>query len=421
MSADVVDLDIDLSLTDPDFFVGLGFHDLFRRLRAADPVHWTQGSYERGFWSLTRYDDCVALMSDTSLFSNRAGPHLPPRGRDKTPEEDVKFGTDVHILMTDPPDHARRRRPMNKHFSVPVVSHLRPLFIEVVTEILDAAAAKNDVDLVDDIAAQLPVKVILRLLGVAEEDWAHIQEMTVRALHTQDADFRDPDDGEVDELAAMVGYIDQVYQHVVGLVRDRRAHPTDDYTTIIAQLRDGQDLFTEHEAGFMVVGVVLGGLEGTRNAASVGMMELLQRPADARRLAADPALAKSAVEEVLRWTTPSKNRLRVATADTEIGGKQIKKGDWIVGWIASANRDDAVFDDPDTFDISRTPNKHLSFGHGDHVCIGRAMARLELEILFPEMCRRFPDAVAHGAAEWVASNNATGLKRFPVRLDPSRG
>lgn len=409
-------LDVDRCLTSPEFFAGPAFHGLFDRLRAEDPVHWTVGSYERGFWSLSRYDDCVAIMSDPILFSNRAGPHLPPKGRALTPEEDVRFGTDVHILMTDPPDHARRRRPMNKHFSVPVVSQLRPLFSQVVDEILDAAAARNDVDLVADIAAQLPVKVILRLLGVREDDWAAVQEMAVRALHSQDAEFLD---AEHDELTAVIAYIDQVYRYCLGLIRDRRAVPVDDYATILAQLRDGDRPFTEHEAAFMAVGFVLGGLEGTRNAASVGLLALMDRPDQARLMVDSPAVARSGVEEVLRWATPSKNRLRVATADTELGGRLIRKGDWVVGWIASANRDAAAFPDPDTFDVARSPNRHLSFGHGDHTCIGRAMARLELEILFPAVFRRFPHLQRRGEPEWVVSDNATGLKRFPVRLVPA--
>ena len=416
MSQDV--LDIDQCLTTPEFFSRPDHLDLFARLRAEDPVHWTDGDYERGFWSLSRYDDCVAIMSDSTLFSNLAGPHLPPKGRDLTPEEHCKFGTNVHILMTDPPDHGRRRRPMNKHFAVPLVARMRPLFTEIIDEILDAAEAKNDIDLVEDVAAQLPVKVILRLLGVAEEDWAKLQEMTVRALHSQDPEFLD---AEHDELTAKIDYIDQVYKYVVGLVRERRAAPTEDYASILAQLRDGDELFTEHEAGFMAVGFVLGGLEGTRNTATVGLMELMDRPELARQVVDSPALAKSAVEEVLRWASPSKNKLRVATADTMIGGKQISKGDWVVGWIASANRDESVFDHPNTFDITRSPNKHLSFGHGDHSCIGRAMARLELEILFPEMFRRFPNMERRGEAEWVVSSTTTGLKRLPVCLDPSMG
>jgi cholest-4-en-3-one 26-monooxygenase len=413
VSPDVIG--IDQSLTTPAFFSGTEHLELFRHLRAQDPVHWTAGNYERGFWSLSKYADCVAIMSDSSLFSNLAGPHLPPKGRDLTPEEHCKFGTNMHILMTDPPDHGRRRRPMNKYFSVPVVSHLRPLFEEIITEILDAAEAKNDIDLVDDIAAPLPVKVILRLLGVQEEDWARLQQMTVRALHSQDPEFLDTD---YDELTAKVEYIHQVYLYVAELVRERRASPSDDYATILAQLRDGDELFTEQEAGFMAVGFVLGGLEGTRNTATVGLLELMARPGQARRVTEDPAVAKSAVEEVLRWASPSKNKLRVATADTEIRGQRIKKGDWVVGWLVSANRDEEAFDQPDTFDVTRSPNKHLSFGHGDHSCIGRAMARLELEILFPEVFRRFPDLVSRGEPEWVVSSTTTGLKRFPVRLQP---
>lgn len=410
--------DVDRSLTDPAFFTDPGHHRVFARLREHDPVHWTEGDYDRGFWSLTRYDDCRTIMADATLFSNLAGPHLPPQGREMTPEEHRQFGTGTHILMSDPPDHDRKRRPMNKHFSVPVVAPMRPVFTTIVDEILDAAAAKNDIDVVEDIAAPLPVKVVLALLGVAEEDWATLQDMTVRALQSQDEEYQDDRlrAGTWDETAAKVAYIDQVYQYCLGLIRDRRARPLDDYATILASLRDGDAPFDEREAAFMAVGFVLGGLEGTRNAVSLGLMELMNRPDQALRVAQEPDVARSAVEEVLRWTTPSRNRLRVARADTEIGGKAIREGDWVVGWISSANRDPAAFDDPETFDVGRTPNRHLALGHGPHVCIGRAMARLELEILFPAVLRRFPGLHPTGEPEYVASTNVSGLKRLPARL-----
>lgn len=410
-------VDVDASLTDPTFFAGSAYHELFAHLRAEDPVHWTTGTYERGYWSVTRYEDCVTLLSDAELFSSSAGTHLPPSGRDMTPTEDHEMGKDAHIIMTDPPLHGPRRRPMNKHMSVPVVSHMRPLFTQIVTEILDAAEAKESrgaiVDLVEDIAAQMPVKVILRLLGAPESDWEAVRDMSSRSLHTQDEDYLERNS---DAVAVTSEYINKVNEYVLGLVRDRRVNPTDDYATIIAQLRKGDELFTEREASFMAVGFVLGGLEGTRSATSVGLMELIRRPEQARRLVGDPALAKSAVEEVLRWTTPSKNRLRVATADTQLAGRSIRKGDWVVGWITSANRDPEAFQDPGTFDIARTPNKHLSFGLGTHSCLGRAMARLEMEIMLPMVFERFPDIAMLAEPDWIVSDNATGLKALPVRL-----
>jgi cholest-4-en-3-one 26-monooxygenase len=411
MTSEVVD--IDQSLTTPEFFAGLGFHPVFAYLRAEDPVHWTVGHYERGFWSLSRYEDCVRIMSDATLFSNLAGPHLPPKGRPLTPEEEYKFGTNAHILMSDPPEHGRRRRPMNKYFSMPVVTPMRPMFKDIVTEILDAAEARNDIDLVVDVADQLPVKVILRLLGVLEEDWAALQNMVARALHAQDPEYKE---AERDELSARITYIDHVYQYVADLIRDRRITPADDYATILAQLRDGDELFTEHEAAFMAVGFVLGGLEGTRNAASVGLMELMDRPEQAQRVAGSPELAKSAVEEVLRWATPSKNRLRVATADTEIGGKHIARGDWVVGWITSANRDEDVFDDPQRFDIHRSPNPHLSFGIAEHFCLGVHLARLEGRVFFEELLSRFSEIALAGEPVRVRSNLNNAYKKLPVRM-----
>lgn len=407
--------DIDAKITDPQFYAGLDFHELFAYLRANDPVHWTEGNYERGYWSLSRYDDCVAVLEQPILFSNRAWNHLPPSGREMTEKEKEGMGVDVHILLTDPPAHTKRRRPMNKHMSVPVISHLRPMFEGIAHEILDEAEAKNEIDIVEDVAALMPVKVILRLLGVPDDDWAKIRDFTTKALLTQDGEYIDEKD---DGLAVTAKYIAAVNEYLLGLIRDRRVNPTEDYATIIAQLQDSDGLLSEQEASYMAVGFVLGGLEGTRNALSVGTYELLQNPDQAELLRRQPDLAKSAVEEILRWSTPSKNRLRVATEDTVIGDKQIKAGDWVVAWTMSANRDEAVFENPDMFDIARTPNKHLSFGLGAHTCLGRAMARLEMEILIPLMLERFPGMTLNGTPEWLVSDNATGLKRLPVRLKP---
>jgi len=407
--------DVDAKLTDPAFFAGPHFHELFTMLRREDPVHWTTGSYSRGYWSVTRYEDCLRLLDEPDLFSNAAGTHLPPEGRDLTAEERYKLGYDVQLVVADPPAHLRKRRPFNKHFSVPAVARMHDACDAIVDDIIARIGPTGHADLVEDIAAQLPVNLFLSMMGVPTDDWAKLRKITLTMLHPQDPEFLA--DG-MDPTRAVVEASAALYDYVSAHTMSRRAQPTGDFASLIANIEvEGRPL-DERDAGWMAFSVVAGGLETTRNAAAIGIMELMARPEQARLLHDDPSVARSAVEEIIRWVTPSKNRLRVATADTELGGRQIRKGDWIVGWIVSANRDEDVFDDPQRFDILRSPNKHLGFGDGEHICLGRNVARLELQVLLQKIFAAFPDLAPAGDAEWVASDNTTGLKRLPVRFTP---
>ncbi|MFV2178561.1 cytochrome P450 [Actinomadura sp. LOL_016] len=408
--------DVDTKLTDPAFFAGPHFHELFTMLRREDPVHWThRGAYSRGYWSLTRYEDCLALLDDPVLFSSSLGTHLPPEGRDLTEEERYKMGYDVQLVVSDPPVHSGKRRPFNKHFSVPAVARMHDACDEIVDQIIAGIAPKGEADVVEDIAAQLPVNLFLTMMGVPREDWDHLRKITLTMLHPQDPEFLEEG---ADPTQAVLRSSAALYDYAAQLTGSRRGAATDDFTSLIANMKVGGEPLDERDAGWMTFSVIAGGLETTRNAAAIGIMELMRRPEQARLVAADPAVAKSAVEEIIRWVTPSKNRLRLATADTEIRGQKIRKGDWVVGWIVSANRDEAAFDDPQTFDVQRTPNKHLGFGDGEHLCLGRNVARLELQVLIQKLFTALPDLQPAGEAEWVASDNTTGLKRLPVRFAP---
>jgi cytochrome P450 len=406
--------EIDANLTDPSFFAGEHFHETFTVLRRQDPVHWTTGSYARGFWSVTRYEDILEMLDDPVTFSSSAGTHLPPDGRDLSQEERRKLGYDVQLVVADPPVHGQKRRPINKHFSVPAVARFHADCDRIVDEILDRCEELGEVDVVADIAALLPVNLFLSLMGVPHEDWDHVRAITLKMLHPQDPEFLA--EGE-DPTQAIIDASDALYSYALRHTMERRDNPTDDFASLIANMKvDGGGRLDERDAGWLSFSVIAGGLETTRNAAAIGIMELVRRPEQARLVATDSAIAKSAVEEILRWVTPSKNRLRVATTDTTLGGKKIKKGDWLVGWGVSANRDEEVFDNPDQFDVTRSPNRHLAFGDGEHICLGRNVARLELLVLIQKLFARFPEMELVSEAEWVASDNTTGLKRLRVRM-----
>lgn len=405
--------DIDQQLTDPAFFAGPGYHDLFTYLRANDPVRWTDSaSYKRPFWSITRYEDCLRLLHEPELFSNQLGPHLPPSGRPLSDEERRSMGFDVQLVGMDPPVHFEKRQPFNKYFSVPWVAKWHRQCNEIVDDILAKIAPQGTAELVEDIAAQLPVNLFLSLLGIPEEDWQEVRDITLTMMHAQDPEHNKGDDPSAVEVKAFARLYDYVQKHTML----RRGNPTDDFASLIANIEVNGHLLSEREAGAMSFSVVAGGLETTRNAVAIGMMELINRPDQSLRIPGNLALAKSATEEILRWVTPSKNRLRLAMADTEMGGHQIKKGDWVVGWVVSGNRDETAFESPQVFDIDRTPNNHLAFGLGEHLCLGRNIARLEIQILLDRVFSAFPDLTVDGDAEWVASTNTAGLKRLPIRF-----
>lgn len=403
---------IDANLTDSGFYAGNDHHELFARLRHDDPVHWTQGDYARGFWSLTRFDDIKYVLDRPELFSSEAGTHLPPNGEDLTPEQRHQMGYDAQLVVMDPPDHREKRRPFNKHFSVPGVSHLAESCRGIVDSILDDTEGRDVVDLVEDMVAPLPVILFLDMMGIPRDDWAQIRELAMKQSDPENPENRRPGQtGNEARAEAVSALYDYAFKHNAM----RRANPADDFTSIITSAQIAGEPLPERDAAWLSWSMLGGSLETTRSAAAIGVYELMSRPEQAALLS-DPDVAKSATEEILRWSTPSKNRLRVAREDVEIGGKVIKKGDWIVNWIVSANRDESVFERADEFDVLRKPNQHLAFGIGEHMCLGRNIARLELQALLPAVFARYPGIKPAGPVDWVASTNSTGIKRLDVRL-----
>ncbi|WP_415853226.1 cytochrome P450 [Sinomonas sp. G460-2] len=409
--------DIDAKLVDPKFFAGTEFHAVLKQLREEDPVHWTDApGYSRGFWTLTRYEDCLRLLQEPENFSSAAGTHIPPNGRDLTEEERYKMGYDVNLVVLDPPKHQALRAPFNPHFSVPAVAKFHQDCDRIVDEILDEISGDGRAEGVTQIAALLPVRLFLSLMDVPREDWQKVRGITLRMLHPDDPRWGDPNATDYNAMIAdaMGELNDYMSHHVLA----RRGKSGGDFATLIANKDYRGKLLSEREAGNMGFTVVAGGLETTRNAAAIAIMELAKRPEQAALLQDDKA-AKTAVEEIIRWVTPSKNRLRVATRDLEIGGRQIKQGDWVVGWVVSANRDETVFGPSATeFDITRNPNPHLGFGDGEHICLGRNVARLELRVLLQKLFARFPDLHLAGEPEWVHSTNTTGLTSLPLAFEP---
>jgi cholest-4-en-3-one 26-monooxygenase len=409
---------IDNNLLNPLWYRSGEYHEVFKTMRDEDPIHWTENDqYGRHHWSITRYEDVKEYLLRPDLFSSRWDTRIPRSPKRRTPEERHAQGWDINIATNDDPLHDLYRRPINKHFSVPAIGRLGQEVQGIVEEIIGEVAERGECDLVEDIAAELPVKVILRMLGVPEEDWDYLREASWQWMAAADPRWViDNDPAKTFEIG-----IQKVLDYCEELALQRRKDPQDDFATVIGNLEIDGDKLSVHEMRTWFATMIGGGLETTRNAAAVGLWAFMQNPDQRRLLLDDPTLVKPAVEEVLRWASPTRSRLRVANNDFDFHGKRIKAGDWVVGFLASANKDETVFPDPHRFDITRAPNEHLALGTGIHMCLGRALARLELATLIPRVLETFPDLepVSDGEPQWIADGSVNGFTSMPVRYTPT--
>ncbi|MDF2046463.1 MULTISPECIES: cytochrome P450 [Microbacterium] len=404
---------IDNKLLDPHWYTTREYHDVFKTMRDEDPVHWTENErYGRPHWSITRYDDVKDYLLRDDLFSNRWDTRVTRSPKRRTPEERHAQGWDINPATNDNPVHDLYRAPINKHFSVPAIGRLGSDVSGIVDEIIADVAERGECDLVEDIAAELPVKVILRMLGVPESDWPYLREASWQWLASADPRWVIDNDPVATYNVGMGKLLDYCQDLAIA----RRKDPKDDFATVIGQLQIDGDELSIHEMRMWFTTMIGGGLETTRNAAAVGLWAFMLNPDQRTALLDDPSLTKPAIEEVLRWATPTKSRLRVATRDFDLNGKRIKTGDWAVGFLASANKDETVFPDPHRFDITRTPNDHLAFGTGIHLCLGRALARLELASLIPRVLQTFPDLrpVSDAEPNWIADYGVNGFTSMQV-------
>jgi cholest-4-en-3-one 26-monooxygenase len=402
--------EFDRQLTDPDQFRAGVPHEIFRRLRAEDPFHWTVGNLSRGFWSVTRHKDIEKIDRDPVTFSSeRQGIILPPtRESEAVPKE--AQGCGMVMFATDPPKHRDLRRIFDPKLAEKTITNFESCTRRIIKEVV--ASAPESCDFVQDLAMDVPSLVICEFMGIPEEDRETLLRWAGEAIFPADEDLR-----AGSRVESEINGWKKIGDYAFELALKRRKQPTDDLTSTIANGRIDGELLSDIDLSWNVTQFITGGLETTRNAITGGMLGLLQNPEQMQLLRSDPTtLMKDAAEEMLRWSTPLTHNLRTATRDVEFNGHQIKENDWVVLWLASANRDEDVFADPFKFDITRKNNRHLAFGHGPHFCIGRLLARLEIKIVFEELLRTFRSIELAGPVEYIASNLISGLKKMPVRL-----
>ncbi|WP_405870262.1 cytochrome P450 [Streptomyces zaomyceticus] len=404
---------MDIDLLAPDVFSGYRYLDQLAELRARPGLAWHPEPHGPGFWVASRYDDVLAVLGDPATFSSRAGIRLGGSG------EAADLVADRMMVVSDPPRHGRIRRVVGAPFTPAALRLWHDRIVAGVTDLVDevvgadgggpkddrpdAAAGSLVRDAVGDLAERLPNQVICAMMDLPRADWPLIGRLTTDGL-----DSPDPID-RLDANAEIFGYF-------ADLIDRRRARPGDDL--ISALLAAGGDL-TDDELILNCSGVLTGASETVRYSAAGALLVFGDRPDLWSALRASPELLPTTVEEILRWTSPGLHALRTVTRPVTVSGTDLLPGERVTAWICSANRDPAVFADPDVFRPDRTPNRHLAFGWGPHVCVGSRVARLELTALLTALVRRVRTIAPAGEPVWSTGNFIHGLTRLPVRLSPA--
>jgi len=402
-----------VNIIDPDQYIQGPPHEKWTLLRAKAPVFWHEpwGPFP-GFWAITRYNDIIRVSRDPNTFISGLG----ITAGDNVDQPDPEAGHGTMMITTDPPRHVRLRRLVNKGFTPRMVATLEPHVRDIVTRIIDEIAGLGECDFVTDVASLLPLAVICDMMGVPQPDWPLMFDLTNRVLGADDPEYQTPGSNAFE---TSYGARMEMFGYFAAMVGQRRGKPKDDLLSVLVGADIEGDVLTDEEILFFCFLLIVAGNETTRNATSGGMLALAQHPEQRQKLLADPALLPGAIEEILRWTSPVLHMARVATADAEVGGQMIRKGQKLIMWYPSANRDESVFPEPFRFNIERSPNEHLAFGIGEHFCLGASLARLELRVMFEELSRRLPDIELAGAVERLRSNFIGGIKHMPVRFTAS--
>jgi len=404
---------------DNDAFVERVPHETFALLRREAPVWWYDWPGGRGFWCVTKHADVVAVSRDTKTFSSAQGANLEDL------DEEMRVARQS-MLETDPPRHTRLRGLVGPPFTPRAVKAYEVALRELTRTILDRALALGEFDFIEEVAKELPIRVLARLLGVPESDTDALIDWGDRMIMNTDPDVADVlHDSPESEAYRLVPFRSpaalELFEYGHAVAAERRAEPRDDLVSKLVHTEIDGERLTEQEFDTMFLLLVVAGNETTRQAIAHGMHALVEYPDQWARMLNDPELARqTGADEILRWSSPVLHFRRTATVDTEIRGQPIAAGEKVVVWYVSANFDEEVFDEPLRFDAGRAPNRHITFGGGGpHYCLGAHLAKLEVQILFGELLPRIRDLELTATPERMRSNFTNALKRMPVRVTPA--
>lgn len=394
-----------IDLMDLDPFVAGEELDLFATLRRDDPLHWNDEADGPGFWSLTRYEDIRWAGQQNALFSNREGTQIQSRRAEGD-------GAARSLINMDDPEHKAIRRLLADHFTRKgAEQHVGTQARAAVDALLDEAVEAGECDWVDTVSVPLPLRVFGEWLGIPDDDLPQVLEWLNVIGAQEDPEFAVGPETMAETRDGLFGFFSELHER-------RLREPTDDLVSLLAHAEvDGKplDLKTRLLPTYQLL--AFAGNDTTRNLVSWGADTFHRFPDEWARLKEDPdGRIGSAIEELLRFNTPVYCMRRTMTEPFELHGKRVETGEKVVLWWAAANRDGDAFPDPDRFDVTRTPNRHVAFGWGGHFCMGSHVARLETEVLFRRIIERGITVEPLGDPERVRSNFFRGVKRFPVRV-----
>ena len=404
-------------ITSHDTFVEGVPHETFEWLRANDPVHWTEESDGgRGFWSITRYDDVLSVSRSSEVYSSRLGIRL----EDMDDEETEARRT---LMEMDAPEHTQLRRLVSRPFSPKSVAEYEDAVREIAVEILEKLRGQTEFDFVQAISRELPMRMLGRLLGLPNDDLDWLVQRGDALIGNSDPEFTDYVVDKVDTSAyAKLPFRSPVslelFEYAAQALEDRRITPTMDILSkLLEPTVDGESLDDLALKNFFTL-MVAAGNDTTRYSITHALTEMSERP---DIWAAIPTMEtpelKTLVDEMLRRSSVTMHFRRTVMQDTELGGKQLKKGDKVVMWFISANYDENHWGNPFEFDFRRSPNQHVSFGlQSPHLCLGAHLARLEMRVIFEEMAKRWTKVEVNGETERFRSNFISGIKYLPVKV-----
>tara|TARA_A100001388_G_scaffold255483_1_gene219996 strand:+ start:155 stop:1411 length:1257 start_codon:yes stop_codon:yes gene_type:complete len=398
-------------------------HELWTHLRKESPVYWYAQRGHTPFWAITKHEDIMEVSSQPDIFSNEAGGIIVLNeaqiqsfieGGSGSPLAQMKT-----IITMDPPEHRSYRKVASGYFTPRGVTNLDEIVKSSAAAIFDELPDEGEVDFIETIAQKHPLRVLATILGINEEQEERLLVITQELFGGEDPDMqRQGEDREVARKELGMEF----YMLFDEIIKDRRACPRDDLATMLAnaELSDGCPLGQLETLGYYLI-VFTAGHDTTRNALSGAISAFLDHPDQFERLRQDPSLSKSAVDEIVRWTTPVNYMKRQAVQDYELRGQKIKAGEELALFYCSANRDEDVFEDPFTFDIGRSPNRHLGFGWAEHYCLGAHLAKASMKALTEEMVRRIEWMEPNGERTFISSNFVVGLKTLPVKYKLKNG
>jgi cytochrome P450 len=423
MTAETIPNDIAITLVDPKSYADRTIHDSYAWLRANNPLGRAEVEGYDPFWAVTKHADILEISRQNALFHNG---DLPTTLTSKDADAKVRAmtGGSPHLVRSlvqmDAPDHPKYRILTQSWFLPQNVKTLEERIRRIARASVDKMMAKNgQCDFVNEIALHYPLHVIMEILGVPEEDEPRMLMLTQELFGASDPDLgRAPKEEDPQKaLAAIQGVLMDFYQYFAKITADRRANPKDDLASVIANSKINGEPISEFEALSYYVIVATAGHDTTSSTTAGALWALCNDPAQFAAMKADPARIPGLIDEAIRYTTPVKHFMRSATADTELRGRKIAKGDWLMLCYASGNRDEDVFADPDRFDATRSPNKHLAFGYGGHVCIGQHLAKMEIRILYEELLPRLKSVALNGEPKNSQSVFVSGLKTLPIKFE----